>query len=86
MPLYTYIVSYKTRSYVVQLQRSNFQGFYEWVSEIPEDIIPKANKSELAAKIMRTQFSPVSNRKNVWSKSVEIDNADFTVFAVHTHS
>jgi len=84
MPLYTYVVSYKGRSHALQLKRSNFQGFYEWIREIPNSIIPESKQSELAGKIIRVQFEPVANRHNVWSKSIELDNEPFTVFAIQT--
>jgi hypothetical protein len=87
MPLYTYIISYKGNSHVLQQQKgSNFQGNWSWISEIPEAIFPRSKSNDLATKIMRSQFAQVLNRKNVWSKAVEIDGEQFTVFAIQTET
>jgi hypothetical protein len=85
MPFYTYIVNYKGNNHALQqMKGSNFQGNWSWIGEIPEAVFPRSKHQELAGKVMRAQFEPVSNRKHVWSKAVEIDDSLFTVFAIQT--
>lgn len=87
MPLYTYIVNFKGKSHALQQQKgSNFQGNWSWIAEIPEAVFPRSKQSELAGQVMRAQFEPVSNRKNVWSKVVDIEGDKFTVYAVQTEA
>ena len=85
MPFFTYIVNYKGNNHALQqMKGSNFQGNWSWIGEIPEAVFPRSKHQELAGKVMRAQFEPVSNRKHVWSKAVEIDASLFTVFAIQT--
>ena len=47
MPLYTYIVTYKGSSYVVQDRKSNFKGFVSSWTDIPANALPGLNANLL---------------------------------------
>jgi len=88
MPLYTYIVSYKGASRVTQGSHSNFKGFISsWCSNIPVGALPALTPAlykELASKAYGGEFFAIPNTKNVWRKSIEVGNSEFTVIAVQT--
>ena len=80
MPLYTYVATYKGMSYIAQRRRSNFQGFGDWIEELPPALRKKATKDMFAG------FEPVPNRQNVWRKTLMIDGGELVVIAVQTDS
>ena len=88
MPLFTYIVSYRESTYVAQGSHSNFTGFaMTWAADIPPSALPSLTpnlRKELVRKAYQGTFSPKSNAKNVWTKSLEIDGHELTVHAVQT--
>lgn len=80
MPLYTYVATYRGTSYIAQRRRSNFQGFGDWIQELPSTLRQKATKNMFAG------FEPVPNRQNVWRKTLMIDDSELVVVAVQTDS
>ena len=88
MPLFTYIVTYRGASHVAQGSHSNFTGFTStWASNIPQGALPGLNPSlfrRLSAIAYEGSFTPVSNAKHVWCKSIELGGATLTVIAVQT--
>ena len=88
MPLYTYVVSFNGSSYVVQDRRSNYRGFVNW-AHIPKDALPGITpklQRELIDKAYRGDFEALANRKNVWQKTIELDNGLLTVHAIQTEA
>jgi hypothetical protein len=80
MPLFTYIVSYKGASHVVQGSHSNFTG-------VPETSLPALTpvlRKELKAKAYGGTFVAAEGVKHVWKKTLKIGNADLVVHAVQT--
>ena len=90
MPLYTYVITYKTGSYVAQGSHSNFNGFISsWCSELPDNVLPGFNsslKNELGKKAYHSAFSEVPNRKNVWCKSIDLSGSPFVIYAIQTQT
>lgn len=88
MPLFTYIVSYKSSSYVAQGSHSNFTGFaMTWAANIPEAELPALTpvlRKELVRKAYQGSFFPVPNAKHVWRKVVEVGGSELLVCAVQT--
>ncbi len=88
MPLYTYIVSFKGATYAAQGSYSNFRGFISsWSSDLPDNAIPTltpALKKELSQKAYRGEFAEVPNRKHVWRKMIDLNGAEFVVYAIQT--
>jgi hypothetical protein len=80
MPRYTYVATYRGMSYIAQRRRSNFQGFGDWIEELPPMLRKKATKKMFAG------FEPVPNRQNVWRKTLMIDDGELVVIAVQTDS
>ena len=76
MPLYTYVATYRGTSYIAQRRRSNFQGFGDWIEELPATLRKKATKDMCAG------FEPVP-RQNVWRKSLIIDGGDLVVMMLN---
>lgn len=88
MPLFTYIVSYKSSSYVAQGSHSNFTGFaMSWAANIPDSeltVLTPVLRKELVRKAYGGTFAPVAGIKHVWRKSIEIGGFELTVHAVQT--
>jgi hypothetical protein len=88
MPLFTYIVSYKGASHVVQGSHSNFTGFaMTWATGVPETSLPALTpvlRKELKAKAYGGTFVAAEGVKHVWKKTLKIGNADLVVHAVQT--
>ncbi len=82
MPLYTYIVTYRSRSHVAQTRRSNFKGFIDWTEVVP-DLGPN-RKQELSDGAYRAEFEAVPNRRHVWRASLSLGGHDLTVHVVQT--
>jgi hypothetical protein len=78
MPLYTYVVTYKEATYVVQRKRSNFQGFGDWAEALPPAL--RKNVS------LYTGFDPIPNRQSVWRNVQTVDGHDLIIIAVATDS
>ena len=88
MPLFSYIVTYKSSIHVAQGSHSNFTGFAQtWASHMPEASLPELTPSlrkELAHQAYRGEFSAVPNVKHVWRKSLDIGGEVLTVVVVQT--
>lgn len=87
MPLYTYIVTYKSSTYVAQGSHSNYRGFIStWCSNIPNGALPAlttALHKELVSKAYGG-FTAVSNVTNAWRKSIELAGSELAVVVVQT--
>jgi hypothetical protein len=90
MPLYTYIVNFKSESYVAQGRFSNVTGFFgTLMRDVPERSFPmlaSALKYDICKEIAYGQFVEVPNRRNVWCKKVDVNGSVLTVYAVYTSS
>ena len=88
MPLYTYIATFKGASYVAQGSYSNFRGFVSaWSGDLPDNALPSltvALRKELSSKAYRSDFLEVPNRKHVWRKVIDLNGAEFSVYAIQT--
>ena len=88
MPLFTYIVSYKSSSYIAQGSHSNFTGFaMTWSAHIPEAELPALTpdlRKELVQKAFQGSFVAVPNAKHVWRKSVVVGGSELQICAVQT--
>ena len=87
MPLFTYVVTYKSKTHVAQGSHSNFTGFASTWASIPREALPSMNENnrkELARKAYTGIFSEVPGVTHTWRKSIEIDGEDLTVVAVQT--
>jgi hypothetical protein len=88
MPLYTYIVNFKSESYVVQGRSSNFTVFFDALTrDVPIRLFPhlvSALKSDSCREIVYGQFIEVPNRRNVWCKKIDVDGSVLTVYVVQT--
>jgi hypothetical protein len=85
MPLYTYVVSYQGKSHVSQARRSNYQGFGDWATELPQGLLSDSQKKEVI-KQMYAGFETIPNRVNAWRKEFPLGNSVFTIIAVETKS
>lgn len=90
MPLYTYIATYRGRSYVKQGRYSNYRGWTPYmITEMPESFVPKSDKAllqELVGKLQRSEWSAVDFCSNVWRTSVEVRGDRFEYIAVLSKS
>jgi hypothetical protein len=87
MPLFTYVVTYKSKTHVAQGSHSNFTGFASTWASLPKEALPglsENNRKELERKAYTGTFSEVSGIAHVWKKSVQVDGEDLTVIAVQT--
>jgi hypothetical protein len=88
MPLYSYVVTYKSGIHIAQGSHSNFKGFVStWAANIPPASLPEMTPSlrnELKQKAYSGEFVAVPNMKNVWRKTINIDGFSLTVVAVQT--
>jgi hypothetical protein len=87
MPLFTYVLTFKSDVYVVQGSHSNFTGFYKTWTDLPKNALPALSNSgrrDLAQMSFKKDFSEVPNQKHVWKKTFKIDGEDFNVFAIQT--
>lgn len=87
MPLFTYVVTYKSKTHVAQGSHSNFTGFASTWASLPREALPSLNEScrkELALKAYTGSFSEIPGITHTWQKSIEIDGAELTVVAVQT--
>jgi hypothetical protein len=89
MPLYTYIAHYKARTGVEQVRRSNYRGF---ASSAVDSMVKRSSlgagltslRNELAGKVMRSEWSAVSNTSNVWRTSFDLEGDQFELYAVQS--
>jgi hypothetical protein len=90
MPLFTYIVSYKGASHVVQERRSNYRGWWSsWTSEIPAGALPGLTpslKQELSKPWGAVDWVAVLNRTHVWKKSFPLGGSEFSVYVIQTEA
>ena len=88
MPLFSYVVTYKSGTHVAQGSHSNFTGFAQtWASNIPAGSIPEltpALRKELTQRAYQGEFAALPNAKHVWRKSLDVGGAVLTVVAVQT--
>jgi hypothetical protein len=87
MPIFTYVVTYKSETHVVQGSHSNFTGFASTWADLPKEALPSLtanNRKELSRKAYSGQFSVVPGIIHTWKKSVELDGVYLTVVAVQT--
>ena len=87
MPLFTYILTFKSQVHVVQGSHSNFTGFYKTWTDLPRNALPAlsdTNRRELVHNSSKSQFSAVQNQKSVWRKTFKVEDEDFTVVVVQT--
>ena len=82
MPLYTYVITYRGRTHLAQARRSNFKGFADWATVIPD--LGSTLQRELGEAAYRAEFAAVPNRKNVWKASLALGGDDLTVHAIQT--
>lgn len=85
MPLYTYVVSYQGKSHVSQARRSNYQGFGDWVEDLPQGFLTESQKTEVINQ-MYAGFEAIPNRINAWRKEFRLGSSAFTIIAVETKS
>ena len=87
MPLFTYVVTYKSNTHVAQGSHSNFTGFASTWAALPKEALPSLsdnNRKELARKAYSGSFSEVPGVAHTWKKMIEIDGEYLTVIAVQT--
>lgn len=85
MPLYTYVVSYRGATHVCQARRSNYQGFGDWETDLPQDFLTPSLRKE-AAKHKYAGFEEIPNRVHAWRKEFLLGGCAFTIIAVQTES
>jgi hypothetical protein len=87
MPLFTYVVTYKSETHVAQGSHSNFTGFASTWAALPKVALPSLSENtrkELARKAYSGSFSDVPGVAHTWRKLIEIDGEYLTVIAVQT--
>jgi hypothetical protein len=84
MPLYTYVVSYKDETYIIQARRSNPSGFADWFTGLPTTALTPAERKELSATQLYGVFDAIPERVHAWRKHLVIGGSKMTVVAVQT--
>jgi hypothetical protein len=87
MPLFTYILTFKSEVHVVQGSHSNFTGFFRTWTELPRNALPALSdngRRDLSQLSFKKEFTEVPNQKHVWKKTFKVDGEDFNVLAVQT--
>lgn len=85
MPLYTYVVSYQGKAHVSQARRSNYQGFGDWVADLPRGFLTEPQKKEVVRQ-MYAGFEAIPNRVHAWRKEFPLGSSALIVVAVETKS
>lgn len=89
MPLYTYVVSFKGASHVVQSRRSNFRGSGDWSKPLIDGVacgLTPSERNELAQHMYSAAFEPVAAVRDTWKAAVRLSGGVVTVYAVRTAS
>jgi hypothetical protein len=84
MPLYTYVTCYRGATYIAQKRRSNFKGWPDWATDLPDDAFPPALRQELSHKVYEGSFDAVPNRMRVWRKALILSGSELVVVAIET--
>jgi hypothetical protein len=84
MPLYTYVVSFRDETYVVQARRSNSSGFGDWFSGLPAAALTPAERKELTAGQLYGVFDEIPNSVHAWRKRLTIGGSQMIVTAIQT--
>ena len=80
MPLYTYVLTHRGNTVVLQESRSNYRG---WMSEVIARAFPNDAKS-IAIAYRQKDPEPVDNLSNVWQWSAEMADTKITVSIIET--
>lgn len=80
MPLFTYVLTHRGKTVVLQESRSNQRG---WMAEVVARAFPKDEKS-ISTSCWQIAPEPVENLTNVWQWSAEMADAKLTVSIIET--
>ena len=87
MPIFTYLVNYKSKTHLAQGSHSNFTGFASTWAALLKKALPSlnaSNRKELSRKGYSGSFSEVLGIAHTWKKSIELDGEYLTIAAVQT--
>ncbi|MCC8964820.1 hypothetical protein H8A95_21500 [Bradyrhizobium sp. Pear76] len=88
MPLYSYIVSYRSSTHAVQGRYSNFKGFApQALAQIPDGALPGLTpvlRKDLARAWGEWEQMPELSR--VWRTRFEVGDHEMVVYAVETRT
>jgi hypothetical protein len=80
MPLYTYVLTHRGETVVLQERRSNYRG---WMAMVVGRAFPKLPKRDLQA-AWEVDPEPSANLTNVWRGSAEVSGAELAVTIIET--
>ncbi len=87
MPLYTYVVTFKSDVHVAQGSHSNFTGFASTWASLPRSALPsltETDRKELTQKMYSGSFQAISNAVHAWRASIDLSAGTLQVIAVQT--
>jgi len=88
MPLYTYVLSFREATYVVQDRRSNYHGSaYALIAAVPDHALPGLTdqlRREAGDKALRSRWDALPNRAKVWRTSFDLGSKTFEMLAIQT--
>jgi hypothetical protein len=80
MPLYTYVITHKGQTVILQERRSNYRG---WMAEVVGRAFPRVPKQALQA-AWKIAPEPAANLTNVWQGSADLAGDELAVTIIET--
>ena len=80
MPLYTFVLTYRNQTKVIQESKSNFRG---WMGQVVARAFPKEEKI-IGQSVWAIDPKPVENLKGVWQGGTQIAGIELAVTIIGT--